>query len=172
MTAPSPKDLLPLDFRAATQDDVVSIQKLEERAFGPGRFAKTAYRLREGVGPDWPLCRLARIGNMLVGANIMTRIRIGEAPALLLGPLTVEEAFRSRGLGEELATRSLNAAREAGHELVILVGDPPLYERMGFAPAPFGRFVFPGPVNPGRLLYCELKPGALGAYKGVVGPLV
>lgn len=167
-----PKDLLPLDFRAATRDDVVAIQRLEERAFGPGRFAKTAYRLREGVEPEWPLCRLARIGTMLVGANIMTRIAIGDAPALLLGPLTVEEAFRSRGLGEALATRSLDAARAAGHELVILVGDPPLYERMGFAPAPYGRFVFPGPVNPGRLLYCELRDGALAAHSGAVRPLV
>src|SRR5574337_1629072 len=113
---------LSLDFALATPADRPAILKLEERAFGPGRFAKTAYRLREGAEPDWSLSYLARIGGMLVGANTMTRLEIGGAPALLLGPLTVEEAFRARGLGEALAQRSLAAAKAAGHSLTILVG--------------------------------------------------
>ena len=159
---------LSLDYALVTPADRPAILKLEERAFGPGRFAKTAYRLREGVEPDWSLSFLARIGGMLVGANTMTRIAIGGAPALLLGPLTVEEAFRARGVGEALAQKSLQAARDAGHGLVILVGDPPLYERLGFSRAPFGSFQFPGPVDPGRILYCELQPGALQGHKGAV----
>jgi predicted N-acetyltransferase YhbS len=159
---------LSLNYALVTPADRPAILKLEERAFGPGRFAKTAYRLREGVEPDWSLSYLARIGGMLVGANTMTPISIGGAPALLLGPLTVEEAFRSRGLGEALALKSIEAARAAGHNLVILVGDPPLYERLGFSRAPFGRFQLPGPVDPGRVLYCELQPDALQSHKGAV----
>ena len=159
---------LSLDYALQTPADLPAIRKLEERAFGPGRFAKTAYRLREGVEPDWSLSCLARIGGMLVGANTMTRIKIGGAPALLLGPLTVEEAFRARGLGEALAQKSLEAAKAAGHGLVLLVGDPPYYERMGFSRTPFGQIQFPGPVDPGRLLHCELQPGALATHKGVV----
>ena len=159
---------LSLDYALATPADLQAMRKLEERAFGPGRFAKTAYRLREGVEPDWSLSWLARIGGMLVGANTMTRVAVGGAPALLLGPLTVEEAFRSRGLGEALVMKSLDSARAADHSLVILVGDPPLYDRLGFKPAPFGHFRLPGPVDPGRLLYCELQPGALQRRKGAV----
>ena len=159
---------LSLDYALQTPADLPAIRKLEERAFGPGRFAKTAYRLREGVEPDWSLSYLARIGGMLVGANTMTRIKIGGAPALLLGPLTVEEAFRARGLGEALAQKSLEAAKAAGHGLVLLVGDPPYYERMGFSRTPFGQILFPGPVDPGRLLHCELSAGALASHKGVV----
>ncbi|WP_294541121.1 N-acetyltransferase [uncultured Rhodoblastus sp.] len=159
---------LSLDYALQTAADLPAIRKLEARAFGPGRFAKTAYRLREGVAPDWTLSYLARIGGMLVGANTLTRIAIGGAPALLLGPLTVEEAFRTRGLGEALAQKSLDTARAAGHKLVILVGDPPFYERLGFSRTPFGRFQFPGPVDPARLLHCELQPGALEDYRGAV----
>jgi predicted N-acetyltransferase YhbS len=159
---------LSLDYALQKPTDVAAIRKLEERAFGPGRFAKTAYRLREGVEPDWSLSTLARIGGMLVGANTMTRIAIGGEPALLLGPLTVEEAFRARGLGEALAQKSIEAARAAGHSLVILVGDPPFYERMGFSRTPFGHFTFPGPVDPARLLHCELQPGALEKHRGAV----
>ncbi|MBB4199140.1 GNAT family N-acetyltransferase [Rhodoblastus sphagnicola] len=151
---------LSLAFALQTPADLPAIQKLEERAFGPGRFAKTAYRLREGVAPELSLSTIARIGGMLVGACTLTRIAIGGAPALLLGPLTVEEPFRARGVGEALAQRSLDAAKAAGHGLTLLVGDPPFYERLGFVRAGFGQFVFPGPVDPGRILFFELQPGA------------
>jgi predicted N-acetyltransferase YhbS len=159
---------LSLAFALQTPADLHAIQKLEERAFGPGRFAKTAYRLREGVAPDLTLSTIARIGGMLVGACTLTRVAVGGAPALLLGPLTVEEPFRARGVGESLAQRSLDAAKAAGHGLVLLVGDPPFYERLGFVRAGWGQFVFPGPVDPGRILYYELQPGAAEAPRGLV----
>jgi predicted N-acetyltransferase YhbS len=82
--------------------------------------------------------------------------------------LTVEPAFRSRGLGEALVMKSLEAARKAGHGLVLLVGDGPYYERVGFRPVPKGHLVMPGPVDPERLLCCELNDGALAAAKGKI----
>jgi predicted N-acetyltransferase YhbS len=159
---------LSLAFAMQTPADLPAIQKLEERAFGPGRFARTAYRLREDAPPDLSLSTIARIGGMLVGACTLTRIAVGGAPALLLGPLTVEEPFRARGVGEALAQKSLDAAKAAGHGLVLLVGDPPFYERLGFARANWGEFVFPGPVDPGRILVHELRPGAREKCRGVV----
>ena len=159
---------IPFDFAPLTPDDLIAIGRLDARAFGPGRFAKSAYRLREGVDPDWNLSFVARIGTLLVGANRITPILCGGAPALLLGPLTVEPAFRSRGLGEALVMKSLGAARAAGHSLVLLVGDAPYYERLGFRPVPRGQLVMPGPVDPVRLLCCELKDGALAAAKGKI----
>jgi predicted N-acetyltransferase YhbS len=159
---------IPFDFAPLTPDDLIAIGRLDARAFGPGRFAKSAYRLREGVDPDWNLSFVARIGTLLVGANRMTPIVCGGAQALLLGPLTVEPAFRSRGLGEALVMKSLEAARAAGHGLVLLVGDAPYYERLGFRPVPRGQLALPGPVDPARLLCCELQDGALDAAKGKI----
>jgi predicted N-acetyltransferase YhbS len=49
---------------------------------------------------------------------------------------------------------------------VILVGDEPYYARMGFQRTPKDRISLPGPVDPDRLLYCELEPGALETVKG------
>jgi predicted N-acetyltransferase YhbS len=80
--------------------------------------------------------------------------------------LIVEPVFRSQGIGEALVMRSLEAAKAAGWKLVILVGDEPYYARMGFQRAPAGHILLPGPVDPARLLYCELEPGALEAAKG------
>ena len=159
---------LSLVLTLQTPGDAGAIERLEEHAFGPGRFARSAYRLREGVEPDYALSFVARVGTLLVGANRMTAIRCGEAPALLLGPLTVDPAFRSGGIGEALVQKSLEAAREAGHTLVLLVGDLPYYDKMGFRPVPPETLSFIGPVDPDRLLYCELVEGAFAAVSGRV----
>ncbi len=158
------------DFTLApeTPEDAEAIARLNERVFGPGRFAKTAYRVRETTPPDPRLSFTARVGPLLVGANAMTPIIIGETRAWLLGPLIVEPVFRSRGIGEALVNASLEGAKATGGRLVILVGDGPYYARMGFKPTPTGRIVMPGPVDPARLLHCELVEGALGEASGKV----
>lgn len=148
--------------------DAPAIERLDERAFGPGRFARTAYRLREGRDDAGVLSFVARVSTLLVGANRLTPIRCGATPALLLGPLTVDPAFRSRGVARVLVGDSLAAARAAGHRLVILVGDLAYYTRYGFARVPPGRLEMPGPVDPARLLYLDLEPGA---FEGVGGPV-
>jgi predicted N-acetyltransferase YhbS len=157
---------LAISFTPFSAADEAAIEKLDERAFGPGRFARTAYRLREGVASDASLSFVARVGTLMVGANRMTPILVGDSPALLLGPLTVEPAFRSQGVGETLIKKSLDAARAAGHGLVLLVGDEDYYARMGFSRVPRGKITMPGPVDPERLLYCELREGAFAAASG------
>ena len=159
-----------LDFalEPETPADAEAIARLNDRVFGPGRFARTAYRIREDTPPDLSLSFVAWIGSLLVGANAMTHVIIGETPALLLGPLIVEPVFRSRGIGEALVTRSLDAARETGAKLAILVGDEPYYSRMGFLRTRAGQIQMPGPVDPARLLYCELQAGAIDGVKGRV----
>lgn len=145
-----------------------AVARLEQQAFGPGRFARTAYRLREGAAPDPALSFVARVGTFLVGSVRLTPVLCGDAPALLLGPLTVEPAFHSRGIGGTLIGTALAAAKEQGHALVILVGDEPYYRRFGFKRAPLGRLQMPGPVDAGRLLYCELQVDAFEAARGAV----
>ena len=64
--------------------------------------------------------------------------------------------------------RSLEAAEAAGHKLVILIGDEPYYGKFGFARVKPGRLTLPGPVDPARLLYRELVPGAFENASGKV----
>ena len=157
---------LSLALSPETPADAPVVEKLAERAFGPGRLARTAYRLREGVAPDYALSFVARVGTLVVGANRMTPIRLGETPAMLLGPLIVDPMFRSRGIGRALIGRSLEAAKAGGRKLVLLVGDEPYYGPLGFKRVPHGRLVMPGPVDPARLLVSELVEGA---FEGVAG---
>jgi predicted N-acetyltransferase YhbS len=148
--------------------DAVAIEHLHERTFGPGRYAKTAYRIREITPHDLTLSFTARIGTLLVGSVRLSRIRIGEVKALLLGPLTVEPPFRSRGIGLQLIERAMAEARNKGHRLVVLVGDEPYYARAGFKRTPRGALKLPGPVDPARLLVAELVEGA---SKDLAGPI-
>ena len=86
----------------------------------------------------------------------------------MLGPVAVEPEKRGAGIGTRLVTESLAAARAGDAALVVLVGDEPYYGRFGFKPVPPGRIVFPGPVNPARILACELRPGASARYSGTI----
>src|SRR5262249_53233115 len=128
------------------------------------------YRIREQVGHRLDLSLTARIGTLLVGSLRQTPVRIGTAPALLLGPLTLDPPFRDRGIGKALLERALGVAREKGHRLVILVGDEPYYARVGFRPVPKGQVNFAGPVDPARILIAELVAGAFDGVTGTVRP--
>jgi predicted N-acetyltransferase YhbS len=155
--------------RAAVPGDAAAIRALHARAFGPGRFARTAYRVREGTPDISPFCRVCLIGGRMVAAVRFTPVRIGGRDgALLLGPLAVDPDFANRGHGRGLVARALEDARAAGVALVLLVGDEPYYGRLGFRRVPPGRITLPGPVDPARLLAAELAPGALGRYAGGV----
>ena len=116
------------------------------------------------------ICRSPRgSARCLVGSVRLSPVRIGEAKALLLGPLTVEPPFRDRGVGQALIARALEEARAKGHRLVILVGDEPYYGKCGFKKIPPGRVTMPGPVDPDRLLVAELAEGASEGLSGTVG---
>lgn len=159
----------PPSMRAVTAADIADIEALHDRAFGPGRYARTAYRVREGLPPYSSLCRLAEAEGKLLAAVRMAPISIGGAErAQLLGPLAVEPPLRGLGIGKRLAAEAMVSAREAGEQLVLLVGDLPYYGRFGFNVAPPGRFDLGGPVDPARLLYLELVPGALSRFAGAV----
>jgi predicted N-acetyltransferase YhbS len=153
-----------------TPQDALAIERLHERTFGPGRYARAAFRIREGAGHLLELSFTARIGTLLVGSVRLTPIRIGESKALLLGPLTVEPPFRHRGIGMALIERALATARRNGHRLVVLVGDEPYYARAGFKRIPKGQARMPGPVDPARLLVAELADGAFAGVSGSIRP--
>jgi predicted N-acetyltransferase YhbS len=159
---------LALTILPETPADALAIERLHERTFGPGRYARTAFRIRERGTHLIDLSFTARVGTLMVGSVRLTPIRIGDTAALLLGPLTVEPPFRDRGIGLALIERALAEARQNGHRLVVLVGDEPYYAKAGFKRIPKGQARMPGPVDPARLLVAEL---AEGAFVGVAGAI-
>jgi predicted N-acetyltransferase YhbS len=156
-------------IRLETDGDAAILSELSARAFGPGRFARSAYRVREGVPPVAALSLCAMRDERLVGGIRFTAIRIGERDgALLLGPLVVDPAETGNGFGTALIKEGLARAKREGFSLVLLVGDMPYYGRFGFEPVQPGKITLPGPVDPARLLALELVPGALQDAAGPV----
>jgi predicted N-acetyltransferase YhbS len=152
-----------------TAADAVAVGRLHAAVFGPGRFTRTAYRIREGTPFASRFCRKAMRGDDLLAAIRFTEIAIGGCEgALLLGPLAVAPAVTGQGHGKRLVAEGLEAARQAGMTLVLLVGNEPYYGRFGFKPATRGQILFPGPVDPARLLVAELTPDALAGMRGLV----
>ena len=155
-------------LKSERPEDRALIDALIDRAFGPGRFVKTAERLREGGAPRHDLSLVAWSGGQAVGCVRLWPIHIGERSAVLLGPFAVDDAWRSRGLGGQLVEAACASAERAGVGVVLLVGDAPYFEKLGFEPVPPGRAVMPGPVDPRRVLWRALQPGALDGLEGPV----
>ena len=144
------------------------IEEINAEAFGPGRFARAAYRIREGGPHERELSFAALADGDVIASVRMTRVKIGAADALLLGPLAVTPAWKNQGIGRHILKMSVEAARAKGHALVVLVGDEPYYGPLGFKRAPENQMRFPAPVDQKRVLANELKEGALAAAIGEV----
>jgi predicted N-acetyltransferase YhbS len=91
-------------------------------------------------------------------------------PALLLGPLAVDDGHRGGGIGGALMQEALARARAFGHAAVLLVGDEPYYRRFGFAATAAAGLAMPGPFERHRLLGLDLTPGALAGAEGIIRP--
>ncbi len=146
--------------------DLWEVEALYDLCFAPGREALSSYRLRDDIDPVRELCLVARDDlGILAGAIRYWPVRVGEAPALLLGPVAVHPTRQGEGLGRQLIEGSLD--RAAGDwTRAMLVGDAPYYGRFGFAR--LAGVEMPPPTNPDRVLGRALQEGAWGGVSGHV----
>jgi predicted N-acetyltransferase YhbS len=97
----------------------------------------------------------------------MTPITIGGRPALILGPLIVRPEHKGRGAGRALVRKALEAARDHGHKVVMLVGDLPYYGPLGFTFLGRDVITLPAWVDKDRVLVAGLTDGALEGLGGL-----
>ena len=144
-------------------------EALLDLAFGGGRRALSAYRLREGVDPVQDIAVAARDDrDGLVGVIRFWPIIVGErdSEGLLLGPIAVHPVRQGEGIGATLMLEGLSRARDRGWRFVLLVGDLGYYTRFGFKR--YTDITFPPPTDPNRVLGYEIQAGAL---EGITGPV-
>lgn len=154
---------------AEKPEHAAAIEGVLARAFGPGRFAKTSERVRErGAVFEPGLSRVALDdAGDVVGVCRIWRVEAG-VPLFFLGPLAVDPAAQSAGLGLALTRAAVAACRAAGGAGIVLVGAARFFRPLGFGVVPPGRIILPAPTDSARLLWLELKPGGL---EGARGPL-
>lgn len=151
--------------------DATTIEHLNALAFGPGRFALTAYRVREMAQKIDELCFTAWSDGHCIGSIRHSRVACGDQQGLMLGPLVVHPDYKSQGCGIALIERATTAAAGLDYKWVVLVGDLPYYSRAGFQSVPVGQITFPGPVDPSRILLKDLQPSYRDRLHGTIRPL-
>lgn len=135
-----------------TAIDAAAVARVVETAFGPGRYAKTAERLRENSRPQVGFVMRAKA--RVVGSVRLWPVWIGETSATFLGPIAVDRDWREAGLGATLVAACISWSEERGVPGLLLVGDPPFFGRFGFRR--IENVALPGPVDPARLLWLSL----------------
>ncbi|MER5849538.1 bifunctional class I SAM-dependent methyltransferase/N-acetyltransferase [Streptomyces sp. NPDC002012] len=66
---------------------------------------------------------------------LLTRCRVGDAPALALAPVATAPDRQRQGAGQAVVRAALDAARLRGESLVLVLGHPEYYPKFGFVPA-------------------------------------
>ena len=128
--------------RPERPEDANAIEALVIATFGAGRFAKTAYRLREGVAPvkELSFVATAQADGNLLGSIRFWPVTIGGQPALLVGPLAVRPDLRGKGIGTVLLLRTLEDMAAQAYKWAI-IGE---VEPVAFYKKVCGAVVIPG----------------------------
>lgn len=162
-------------IRPERPGDEEAIAAVHRAAFGKDEEVQIVERLR--AGPDYlpHLSLVAEQDGAIVGHTILSRARLDARPALGLGPIGVLPDRQRDGIGSALMHASLDAAREAGEAVVVLLGHPTYYPRFGFVPASRLGITPPFEVGDEYFMALELQPGAANgggrfAYSAAFGP--
>lgn len=160
---------------AENPGDVVARENLLDRAMGPNRKRKSSEKLRSGRLPAEGLALVARDRDgHVIGTVRLWNVEAGvdasgrAVPALLLGPLAVDQAHEGKGIGAALMRAAIAEAHKRQHGAILLVGDAAYYERFGFFAARAQHLVMPGPFERARFLALELKEGWLESAAGIL----
>jgi predicted N-acetyltransferase YhbS len=159
------------------QVDEDAVEQLLDRAFGPGRHARTAYRVRAGTQPIPELSFAAvdedgaLIGTLQCWPVQLECDRGGAVPLVMVGPVAVAPERQQAGIGRALMDRMLDAVPGSGvvgRDALMLIGDPEYYGRFfGFSAAHTDGWRLPGPFDPRRLL---ARGDAVPDASGILAP--
>ncbi|WOF42820.1 N-acetyltransferase [Sphingopyxis indica] len=164
-------ELLPL-----SEIEPQAVEQLLDAAFGADRFARTAYRIREGLAALPALSFALREGGALVGTiqcwPVMHRAAGGTAtPLVMVGPVAVRPDLQRGGHGRTLMAHMLAAAETGADGALMMIGDPEYYGRFfGFTADATAAWDLPGPFEKRRLLARAVNGHGLPTDAGMIGP--
>ncbi|MFE7357071.1 GNAT family N-acetyltransferase, partial [Streptomyces sp. NPDC057543] len=123
--------------RPETVADVAAVRAVNTAAFPTPDEAALVDALRSD-----PESWLPGLGHVAAGPDgavaayaLLTRCRVGGAPALALAPVATAPEHQRQGAGQAVVRAVLDAARLRGESLVLVLGHPEYYPRFGFVPA-------------------------------------
>ena len=145
------------NIRLAYDKDLKNIEKLLDEAFGPGRYARTAYRYREKHNLISEYSYIYQDNKQLLASISFSQIFINnKSEGLLLGPLAVKPGYLGKGYGVALVETTIKLIKKSKkYSFIVLVGDIDYYRRFNFKQISQPLNLV-GPVNPDRVLILNL----------------
>ena len=145
------------NIRLAHDKDLKNIEKLLDEAFGPGRYARTAYRYREKHNLISEYSYIYQDNKQLLASISFSQIFINNInKGLLLGPLAVKPGHEGKGYGVALVETTIKLIKKSKkYSFIVLVGDIDYYRRFNFKQISQPLNLV-GPVNPDRVLILNL----------------
>lgn len=158
-----------ITIRPETPADLNAIHEVNRLAFDQDAEAKIVDALRDGGFVR--LSFVAEVDEEIVGHILFSRLSIitktGVVEALALAPMAVLPRHQRQGIGTKLVEEGLRFCREGGHRIVVVLGHPAFYPRIGFSASlaePLTSVFGGGEAWMG----VELVPGALAGVAGRV----
>ena len=145
-------------IRQISNEDNDKIIKLLHKSFGPGRFARSVYRLREKNDRDTEFSYIYELNNQILSSISYYKTFLNnDINGLLLGPLAVDPEHRGKGYGVELVKYTITLIKKTkAYDFILVIGDYHYYEKFGFKKIN-NTFSFYGPVNSEKVLILLIK---------------
>ena len=156
------------DIRPERTEDIPAVRELNQRAFGRSDEGRLVDLVRRR---DEPIISLVAVGSdRVVGHVLFSPVSIESSQqthrAVGLGPMAVHPDFQRQGIGRQLIEEGLQVCRQAGFEIVVVLGHPSYYPRFGFTLAREQGIHWEQEVPGDAFMVMELKPGALRGCRG------
>lgn len=157
-------------IRPENPTDHAAIRHVHTLAFGQPNEADLVDALRRHQALTLSL--VAVQDHRLVGHIAFSPVSIVSATtthdALGLGPMGVLPTHQRQGIGSQLVESGLQACRDIGCRVVVVLGHPHYYPRFDFTPAkPYG-IVWQHDAPEEAFMVRELQEGMLAQTRGVV----
>jgi putative acetyltransferase len=161
-----------LEIRQQLPQDDLAVHQVNALAFECEEEAHLVEAIRASPDAIPELSLVAVINGKIVGHILFSPIVIdtvaGPLPAISLAPLAVLPGYQHRGIGSALVRWGLEACRQLGHRIVIVLGHPKYYPRFGFSTELAKDLGCPYGEVGEAWMALELQPGALTDVRGVV----
>jgi putative acetyltransferase len=159
-----------ISIRHERPGDAHAIRFVLEEAFGQSNEANLVEALRHRGALTLSLVALRE--NEVVGYILFSPVTIESGGssfnAIGLGPMAVLPPYQGKGIGSQLVRIGLEQCRQAGHEIVVVLGHPDFYGRFGFVPTRYRGIRCEFDVPDDVFMVMELRQGALAGRGGLV----
>jgi predicted N-acetyltransferase YhbS len=161
-----------MKIRTENENDYKAVYDLHFIAFGSREDeSKLVERIRqsEGFVPDMSI--IAELDNEIIGHVLISKAKVVDNDrhhnVMVLAPVAVKPEFQKQGVGTKLINEGLQRNKDRGIGVILLIGHPSYYPRLGFKPArAYGLELKLFNVPDEVFMVCELIEGTLSDIKG------